>query len=228
MTDLPARIEAAYNDSRGVTAEFNRNMLRVLNHELGTGGTIAGAQASATDYGYKSGAYDVNSLINAVPNLGKLAVITVPRDATPEALEEARAEELVLRRAQPFRPATPTETIGIYVAHVQTLRRLALARPAMAARKVFIIGDAEFLVPQEASPEAANALLKVLEEPPADTTITNPPDTLPGRPDHFRPDAGTVLTVVGNGDNLRQTDGVRVELRRNAGPAAWWDEATTS
>ena len=28
-------IEAAYNDSRGVTAEFNRNMLRVLNDELG-------------------------------------------------------------------------------------------------------------------------------------------------------------------------------------------------
>jgi len=30
-----AVIEAAYNDARGVTAEFNRNMLRVLNHELG-------------------------------------------------------------------------------------------------------------------------------------------------------------------------------------------------
>jgi L-histidine Nalpha-methyltransferase len=30
-----ARIEAAYNDGRGVTAEFNRNMLRVLNDELG-------------------------------------------------------------------------------------------------------------------------------------------------------------------------------------------------
>jgi L-histidine N-alpha-methyltransferase len=29
------RIEAAYNDSQGITAEFNRNMLRVLNHELG-------------------------------------------------------------------------------------------------------------------------------------------------------------------------------------------------
>lgn len=28
-------IEAAYNDRRGVTAAFNRNMLRVLNHELG-------------------------------------------------------------------------------------------------------------------------------------------------------------------------------------------------
>ena len=43
---------------------------------LATGGTIAGAQASATDYGYKSGAYDVTTLLNAVPNLGKLAVIT--------------------------------------------------------------------------------------------------------------------------------------------------------
>jgi L-histidine Nalpha-methyltransferase len=30
-----ARIEAAYNDRQGVTAEFNRNMLLVLNHELG-------------------------------------------------------------------------------------------------------------------------------------------------------------------------------------------------
>jgi L-histidine N-alpha-methyltransferase len=30
-----AVIEAAYNDAQGVTAEFNRNMLRVLNHELG-------------------------------------------------------------------------------------------------------------------------------------------------------------------------------------------------
>ncbi|MGH7719068.1 MAG: L-histidine N(alpha)-methyltransferase [Gemmatimonadaceae bacterium] len=29
------RLERAYNDTRGVTAEFNRNMLRVLNRELG-------------------------------------------------------------------------------------------------------------------------------------------------------------------------------------------------
>ena len=29
------RVEAAYNDSQGVTAAFNRNMLLVLNHELG-------------------------------------------------------------------------------------------------------------------------------------------------------------------------------------------------
>jgi L-histidine Nalpha-methyltransferase len=37
-TDLvkdPARLEAAYNDSAGVTAEFNKNVLAVLNRELG-------------------------------------------------------------------------------------------------------------------------------------------------------------------------------------------------
>ncbi len=37
-TDLvkdPARLEAAYDDSQGVTAEFNKNVLTVLNRELG-------------------------------------------------------------------------------------------------------------------------------------------------------------------------------------------------
>ena len=43
---------------------------------LATGGTIAGAQASAGNYSYRSGAYDVNALIAAVPNLDQLAVIT--------------------------------------------------------------------------------------------------------------------------------------------------------
>jgi len=43
---------------------------------IATGGTIAGAQASAQEYGYKSGAYDVDTLISAVPNLDKLAHIT--------------------------------------------------------------------------------------------------------------------------------------------------------
>ena len=40
------------------------------------GKAAAMIHSSATDYGYQSGAYDVNSLINAVPNLKKLAVIT--------------------------------------------------------------------------------------------------------------------------------------------------------
>jgi L-asparaginase len=55
-----------------VAAAADRPEIRVL----ATGGTIAGAQPSASDYGYKSGAYDVNSLLSAVPNLDQLAVIT--------------------------------------------------------------------------------------------------------------------------------------------------------
>jgi DNA polymerase-3 subunit delta' len=41
----------------------------------------------------------------------------------------------------------------------------------MARRKVFVVGDAERMIPQEGSDMAANAFLKLLEEPPADTTI---------------------------------------------------------
>lgn len=43
---------------------------------LATGGTIAGAQANAAGYAYKSGTYDVNTLLQAVPNLDTLAVLT--------------------------------------------------------------------------------------------------------------------------------------------------------
>jgi DNA polymerase-3 subunit delta' len=88
-----------------------------------------------------------------------------------DALEDLRAEELAERRARPLYATAVAELTGIYLAHVQVVRRIAAARPAMGSRKVFVIGDAEALVPQEASPEAANALLKLLEEPPSDTTI---------------------------------------------------------
>ena len=43
---------------------------------LATGGTIAGAQASQAEYGYKSGSFDVQDLINAVPQMKDLADIT--------------------------------------------------------------------------------------------------------------------------------------------------------
>jgi DNA polymerase III subunit delta' len=102
-------------------------------------------------------------------------------DRLGEALEEARSAELAARRADPLRPTVPDGLAGIYLAHVHVLLRAAAVRPAMGSRKVFIVGDAEALVPQEASPEAANALLKLLEEPTADTTLiltASDPDVL--------------------------------------------------
>jgi DNA polymerase-3 subunit delta' len=102
-------------------------------------------------------------------------------DRLTDALEEARAADLEARRRQPLQPTAPDGMSGIYLAHVQLILRIAQARPAMGSHKVFVIGDAEALVSQEASPEAANALLKVLEEPPPDTTVmltASDPDVL--------------------------------------------------
>jgi DNA polymerase III subunit delta' len=88
-----------------------------------------------------------------------------------DAVEEARALELAARREDPFHRPGAGEPVGLYLAQVQAIRRLASSRPAVGSRRVILIGDAELLVPQESSPEAANALLKLLEEPPSGTTL---------------------------------------------------------
>lgn len=92
-------------------------------------------------------------------------------DKLADALETARFEALDERRQDPLYQPPDDEPRGLYLAQVRTIRRLGASRPAMASRQVFIIGDAELLVPQEASEEAANALLKILEEPPPDSTF---------------------------------------------------------
>lgn len=57
------------------------------------------------------------------------------------------------------------------LASIRLLQRKVALTPAIARRKIVIIGDAERLVVQEASPEAANAILKLLEEPPTHTIV---------------------------------------------------------
>lgn len=88
-----------------------------------------------------------------------------------DALEAARHDVLAERRADPLYQPPAGEPVGLYLAQARTIRRLGSSRPAMADRQVFIIGNAELLVPQEASEEAANAMLKILEEPPPSTTF---------------------------------------------------------
>jgi DNA polymerase III subunit delta' len=60
---------------------------------------------------------------------------------------------------------------ALYVATVRAIVQTAVMSPAMGRRKVFVIGDAERMVAQEGSDQAANAFLKLLEEPSAATTI---------------------------------------------------------
>jgi DNA polymerase-3 subunit delta' len=87
-------------------------------------------------------------------------------DRLVDALEEARLAELADLRESPLRVSHSDELRGIYVGTVRSIRAEAYKRPVMAPGPVFIVGEAELLVSQEASPEAANALLKLLEEPP--------------------------------------------------------------
>jgi DNA polymerase-3 subunit delta' len=95
------------------------------------------------------------------------------RDSDPD-LEQVRddyAEATAERAAAHGLYAAPSGSEGIYVATVRSLVQRAAMTPAMGKRKVFIIGDAERMVPQEGADMAANAFLKLLEEPPSDTTI---------------------------------------------------------
>ena len=89
-------------------------------------------------------------------------------DKLAEKLEEARHRELAEIRAQPLRPSFSDEIRALYLGSVANIRAKAAKRPSMADGPIFIVGQAELLVPQEASQEAANALLKLLEEPPGD------------------------------------------------------------
>lgn len=87
-----------------------------------------------------------------------------------ELAETALGEEMAERRARPlYQP--PSGMAFHSIAAVRLLLRQVALTPVMGRYKVFIIGDAERLLPQASSSEAANALLKVLEEPPADTIL---------------------------------------------------------
>lgn len=86
-------------------------------------------------------------------------------------LEDQRASTLADRRANPAYTDDEEGATGIYVAVVNTMRRLANKSPAMGTVKVLVIGRAEAMTPQAGSHEAANALLKLLEEPPDDTHL---------------------------------------------------------
>ena len=92
-------------------------------------------------------------------------------DATPADVEADFAEAVAERSAAHGLYARPTGLHALYLPTVRTMLRQAAMTPALGPRKVFVVGDAERLVSQEGADQAANAFLKLLEEPPADTTL---------------------------------------------------------
>ncbi|MEP6765514.1 MAG: hypothetical protein ABJB66_14460 [Gemmatimonadaceae bacterium] len=95
------------------------------------------------------------------------------KDPDPEIadIKADLAEAISERMQQDGLWATPPGTDGIYIASVRALVQMASVRPAMAKRTVFVVGDAERMVSQLGSDQAANAFLKLLEEPPPYATI---------------------------------------------------------
>jgi len=83
---------------------------------LATGGTIAGAQASAADYAYKSGAYDVGALLAAVPNLDQLALLTGEQVASIGSQDMSDDVWLRLARRVNAVLAEP-DTDGVLITH---------------------------------------------------------------------------------------------------------------
>jgi DNA polymerase-3 subunit delta' len=124
------------------------------------------------------------------------------------------------RRSQPLYHMS--DGMAIHgIATVRLLQRRAALTSVEGGRRIFIVGDADRLVPQESSQEAANALLKLLEEPPAGSlfilTTVDPGLMLPtvrsrsvlvrlGRvsDDEVRSFLEAQLRPVPSGDELRQ------------------------
>jgi DNA polymerase-3 subunit delta' len=92
-------------------------------------------------------------------------------DPSPQEVLDEYAEAAAERAAKGGLYAPPSGLEAIFVAAVRGLVQHAVYTPTVAKRKVIIVGDAERMVPQAANEEAANAFLKLLEEPPADTTV---------------------------------------------------------
>jgi DNA polymerase-3 subunit delta' len=121
----------------------------------------------------------------AHPDLHWFMPVEAPRkagdaDKQVELIDAALWEELARRRERPLYDA-PSGLASHSIAAVRLLLRRVALTPVMGRYKVFVVGDADRLVPQPGSEQAANALLKTLEEPPHDTQFvlsTSDPDAL--------------------------------------------------
>ena len=82
---------------------------------LATGGTIAGAQASKSDVGYKSGSFSVDDLIKAVPQLEKLAQLSGEQVANIGS--QTMNHEVWLKLAARINEVLQGETDGVVITH---------------------------------------------------------------------------------------------------------------
>lgn len=91
-------------------------------------------------------------------------------DASPEEIERDMREAAAERLKTGAYPPPPPDA-AILIATVRAMVHSAALAPALARRKVYVVGEAERMVVREGAEEAAAAFLKLLEEPSARTNI---------------------------------------------------------
>ena len=82
---------------------------------LATGGTIAGAQASTADAGYKSGSFSVDDLIKAVPTMTNLAVLSGEQVANIGS--QTMNHDVWLKLAKRVNEVLAGDTDGVVITH---------------------------------------------------------------------------------------------------------------
>lgn len=82
---------------------------------LATGGTIAGAQSSTADAGYKSGSFSVDDLIKAVPTMTNLAVLSGEQVANIGS--QTMNHEVWLKLAKRVNEVLAGDTDGVVITH---------------------------------------------------------------------------------------------------------------
>lgn len=91
-------------------------------------------------------------------------------DLSPDDIADDFREAIAERVKTGVYPPPPPEE-AIFVATIRAMVHSAAMAPALAARSVYILGDADRMVIREGAEEAAGAFLKLLEEPPGRATI---------------------------------------------------------
>src|SRR4051812_4091277 len=110
MNMLKAFAVMALALAMGLTAEGKPNI-----KILATGGTIAGAQSSTSDAGYKSGAFSVDDLIKAVPTMTNLAILSGEQVANIGS--QTMNHEVWLKLAKRVNEALKGDTDGVVITH---------------------------------------------------------------------------------------------------------------
>src|SRR6185369_11215028 len=82
---------------------------------LATGGTIAGAQATQADAGYKSGTFSVDDLIKAVPQLKNIAEMSGEQVANIGS--QTMNHEVWLKLAKRVNETLAGDTDGVVITH---------------------------------------------------------------------------------------------------------------